>query len=44
MKEQSVSVHFKNELKKLPEPDWQNQKCKHKRTILAEKDRENTVA
>ena len=46
MKEQSTSVHFENELEKLPEPDWQNKKCKYRyrHTMLTEKNRKNTAA
>ena len=43
-KEQSASIHFEDELEELPEPDWRNKKRKYRRTTLAEKDRENTVA
>ena len=44
-KEQSASVHFENEPEKLPESDeWQNQKSKYRRNILAEKDCDNTAA
>ena len=43
-KERSTSVHFEDELEKLPEPDWQNEERKYRRTTLAEEDRKNTAA
>ena len=43
-KKLSISVHFEDELEKLPESDWQNKKRKYRRTTIAEEDRKNTVA
>ena len=43
-KKQSTSVHFEDETKILPEPDWRNKERKHRRTTLAEEDCDNTAA
>ena len=43
-KKRSTSVHFEDELEKLPEPNWRNKKRKYRRTTLAEEDRENNAA
>ena len=43
-KKRTASVHFEDELEKSPEPDWRNEERKHRRTTLAEDDRENTAA
>ena len=43
IKKRSASIHFEDEPEKLPEPDWQNKERKHRRTMLAEEDRENTA-
>ena len=43
-KERSTSVHFEDEIEISPEPDWRNKKRKHRHTMLAEEDRNNTVA
>ena len=43
-KERSTSVHFEDETKISPEPDWRNKERKHRRATLAEEDRDNTAA
>ena len=43
-KEQFTSVHFEDETKILPEPDWRNKERKHRHATLAEEDRDNTAA
>ena len=43
-KKWSTSVQFEDETEILPEPDWQNEKCKHKRATITKEDRNNTAA
>ena len=43
-KKRSTSVHFEDELEKLPEPDWRNGERKYRCTTFAEKDCKNTIA
>ena len=43
-KERSTSVHFEDELEKLPEPDWRNKERKYRSTTLTEEDHEKTAA
>ena len=43
-KRRSVNIYFNDELKNLSLPNWENKKRKHRCTILAKKDCNNTAA
>ena len=44
MKKQSASVNFKDEAKKLPEPDGQNKKYKYKCATFIKKNCNDIIA